>query len=65
VAERQGWCRNFQGKRVVNRAEVKQPVSDEIRLIALTRGKFAIVDKDDYEWVSRYKWYASDSGGKF
>lgn len=65
MAERQGWCRNFQGKRVVNRAEVKQPENDEIRLIALTQGKVAIVDKEDYEWLSRYKWYASESGGKF
>ena len=28
------------------------------RLIPLTQGKFAIVDIEDYEWLSKYKWYA-------
>lgn len=36
------------------------------RLIYLSRDKFAIVDKANYEWLSRWKWYAKESGnGKF
>lgn len=27
--------------------------------IALSRGEFAIVDAEDYEWLNRWKWYAS------
>lgn len=30
----------------------------KVKEIPLTQGKFAIVDEDDYEWLSQYKWYA-------
>ena len=35
------------------------------RRIALTKGKYAIVDQDDYYWLSEYKWYASRDFNKF
>ncbi|WP_204371549.1 HNH endonuclease [Burkholderia multivorans] len=30
--------------------------------ISLTRGKVALVDDDDYEHISQYKWHVSSSG---
>lgn len=32
------------------------------RLIPLTKGQFAIVDDEDYEWLSQWKWYLDDKG---
>jgi len=58
--EGSGSCRNFRAKRRPPvRVEPSAPPSDAVRYIALTRGKFAIVDTADYEWLNRYKWYTS------
>lgn len=38
---------------------------DEIKLILLTQGKFAIVDVEDYDWLSQYRWCACKSGNTF
>jgi len=55
-----GSCRNFRRRRgPVVRLEPPAPPSDEIRHIALTRGKYAIVDAADYEWLSPHKWFAT------
>ncbi|MCJ7728994.1 MAG: AP2 domain-containing protein, partial [Sedimentisphaerales bacterium] len=35
------------------------------RRIPLTQGKFAIVDPDDYSWLSRSKWFATKNGSTF
>ena len=32
-----------------------------MKLIQLTQGQFAKVDDADYEWLSKYKWYAKKS----
>lgn len=36
---------------------------DNVRKIPLTQGKFAIVDEDDFEEVSKYKWYYMKNAG--
>ena len=58
-------CPNFRARREPPvRVEPPEPPNDEVRYIALTRGKFAIVDAADYERLNRYRWNAFDSGGK-
>ena len=54
-------CRNFRGK--PRRVEPPEPPNDKIRYIPLTRGLHAIVDADDYEWLSQYKWHATKPTG--
>lgn len=46
-------CRNFRPKPL--RVEPPEPPDDTIRYIPLTRGMHAIVDADDYEWLSQHK----------
>lgn len=36
---------------------------DGCREIPLTQGRVAVVDEADYEWLSRWKWYAQRCGG--
>lgn len=33
-----------------------------MKLIPLTKGKFSIVDDDNYEWLMRHKWQYSSTG---
>jgi hypothetical protein len=55
-----GTCRNFRAKpQPVVRLEPPESSDPSIRYIPLTRGKFAIVDAADYEWLSQYKWLAT------
>lgn len=45
-------------KRPVKRHEVVQPLDTSYRLISLTQGQNAIVDLGDFEYLSRWPWYA-------
>jgi len=64
---RTGPCRNFRWKKETRgRATPPEPSSPDIAYIPLTKGKFAIVDKADYERLSKYKWFVTDGrDGKF
>lgn len=37
------------------------PVQGDVRKIPLSRGMYAIVDADDYEWLSQFHWHAKKS----
>jgi len=39
--------------------------STEHRVITLTRGRFTIVDAEDYDRLAEHKWYVSDNRGLF
>jgi hypothetical protein len=45
-------------KRRVKRHMVVQPLNEAYRIIPLTRGLNAIVDVEDFEWLSQWNWYA-------
>jgi len=50
-------CKNYTAGPL--RREPSQPANDKVRYIPLTRGLYAIVDAEDYEWASKFKWHAS------
>ncbi len=52
-------CGNFYPSRFAN------PQNERPRIIPLTRGLFAIVDADDYLWLSKYTWFAEGTDKNF
>jgi hypothetical protein len=49
----------------VKRHTVVQPLDQSYRLIPLTQGQNAIVDAEDFEWLSQWNWHAQwDSSRK-
>lgn len=43
----------------VERPAVAQPISKPYRFIPLTQNKIALVDAEDFEWLSQWNWYAA------
>jgi len=61
-----GTCRNFRPRREPPvRPTPPATPNGEIAFIPLTKGLFAIVDAADYEWLSRYRWHATGSRGRY
>lgn len=54
----------FQGMSDRRRLGIKNE-AEGYGLIPLTQGKFAIVDAEDYDWLSQYKWCAAKNRGTF
>jgi len=59
-----GVCRNYQPRRWPKgrREAPPEPASDDVRYIPLTRGRYAIVDADDFAELSKHKWTLVRSG---
>lgn len=47
------------------RAQPGDPPDDRSALIPLTRNTVAVVDIEDFAWLSRHKWHAKKLGGNF
>lgn len=64
---RDGPCHNFRWKQESRgRATPPPPSSPDVAYIPLTKRKFAIVDKADYDRLIKYKWFVMDGReGKF
>jgi len=61
-----GTCRNFRTRRKpVLRVPPPEPPNDKVRYIALTKGKHAIVDAEDYDRLMRHKWTAVQMGTRW
>ena len=57
-------CRNFRARGERRpRTVPPDPPNDEVRHIGLTKGRWAIVDTTDYEWLSAYRWFACEGRG--
>jgi len=52
-------CENFYPSCFAN------PLNEKPRRIPLTRGKFAIVDAEDYQRLSKYTWFAEGTDRNF
>ena len=63
--EPEGTCRNFQSRQMSLAQERLLSDSSTIRYIPLTQGKLAIVDAEDYDWLSQYKWCAARAKNTF
>lgn len=46
-------------KRPIKKHPVTQPCDESYRLIPLTQGQNAIVDAEDFEWLSQWNWFAN------
>jgi hypothetical protein len=66
VAPAAAACRNFRARHLPpQRVTPPEPPNDQVRYIALTKGKYAIVDAADYEWLNQYRWHATCARGRY
>jgi len=61
-----GTCRNFRARRESSpRGRSYLSRNGDVAYIGLTKGKVAIVDAADFEWLSQYQWSAWQHGRTF
>jgi len=59
-------CHDFRARRgPAERPHPVQPRDSDIRYIPLTKRQVAIVDAADYEWLSKYRWFAKGGPDKY
>lgn len=59
-------CRNFRPRRTPPlRITPPEPADPSVRHIALTKGKFAILDASDYDRLAPFRWFAKETRGRF
>jgi len=50
---------------MLSQLRVRRSPDGKIAYIGLTKGKVAIVDAADFDWLNRYRWSAWEHGGTF
>jgi hypothetical protein len=64
-----GVCRNFRPRREppVRPAppDPPTPAGDDVAFIPLTKGLWATVDADKFEWLSTFRWHATGTRGRY
>ncbi len=55
-------CEKFVRSRELIAPHLAQALAGGAKLIPLTKGEFAIVDAEDFEWLNRYKWHTQTGG---
>jgi len=59
VVEPNGTCSNFEQARELAPPDISAALAAGAKLLPLSQNKFAIVDPDDYDRLSKYKWCVS------
>ena len=65
IVKADNWCDKFIRARELLDLCLAAALAEGAKLIPLTQGKFAIVDADDYDELSQYKWTAAKSPNTF
>ena len=62
VVDNNGRCENFTRDKELLAPDLVWALAEGAKLIPLTQDKFAIVDSEDYDELSGYKWHVSKGG---
>ena len=65
IVKADDWCNKFIRSRELLELELAAALAEGAKLIPLTQGQFAIVDPEDYDKLSQFKWTAAKSPNTF